>query len=89
MTMSGLMFALALFGCSDDATYCERLAGKAQLFETRAQCETALEPALESDLVLSADYPSVIADCMSSKELARLGKGPFDLTLAMTGLASR
>lgn len=87
--MSTLVYALALFGCSDDATLCERLSDRAQDFDSRAKCEMAFEQAFESDLVLTADYPAVIARCMPKGELSRLGSRPLDLSKPAVRLASR
>lgn len=87
--MSGLVIALALFGCSDDATVCERLTHQARSFHSRAECELAIESAFESDLVLRADYPTVIARCMDMGHLARLGDKPVDLSGKQIRLASR
>lgn len=87
--MSGLIYALALFGCSDDATFCERLSDKAQSHETRAACEMELVTALESNLSLRADYPTVIAKCMPKGSLLALGKGPVDLSGREVRLAAR
>ena len=87
--MSTLVYALALFGCTDDATLCERLSDKAQDFQSRAKCEMAFERAFESDLALTADYPTVIARCMPKAELAKLGSRPVDLSKPAVRLASR
>ncbi len=78
--MSGLMFALALFGCSDDGTACERIASPVQSYETRSECLAATDSALGSDIAMSADAPTVFAQCLTSGQLARLGKGTVDLT---------
>lgn len=78
--MSSLVFALALFGCSDDATACERLSDKAARYESRVQCEMAIDAAFESDLARKADYPTVIAKCMDRGHWARLGDRPVDLS---------
>ena len=87
--MSGLVYALALFGCSDDATICERLSDKAQSFESRVQCEMALTGAFESDLVRRADYPTVVGRCMDRGHWAKLGNQPLDLSEPTVRLAAR
>ncbi|MDE8650440.1 hypothetical protein [Novosphingobium album (ex Liu et al. 2023)] len=86
--MSGVMFALALFGCSDDGTACQRLAGPVQGYESRTACLAAREAALGSDTAMAADYPTVFAQCLDSRQLARLGKGTIDLTRHAAAFAS-
>jgi len=87
--MSTLVFALALFGCSDDATLCECLSDKAQSFNSNAQCELSIEQEFETDLVLRADYPTVIARCMPKREWSKMGNRPVDLSQPVIRLASR
>lgn len=77
--MSGLIYALALFGCSDDATFCERLADQAKTYESRVACEMAVTLEMDSDLVRRADHPTVIGKCMTKAQLVRLGDGPVSL----------
>ncbi|NND49558.1 MAG: hypothetical protein HKN60_04835 [Rhizobiales bacterium] len=64
-----MLIALVLFGCTDDAATCQRLTGEAKSFKTRAQCEMSIDSAFDSDIVLSADYPTVIAKCMPGSQL--------------------
>lgn len=87
--MSGMLIALALFGCSDDATYCERLSAPAQTYESRVQCEAAQESVLQTDAVMRVDYPNVISFCTAPTVLARLGDGPVDLTSPKVQMALR
>ena len=87
--MSTLVFALALFGCADDATLCERLSDQAQSFKSSAQCEMSIERAFETDMVVLADYPTIIARCMPQRDWSKLGSGPLDLSRPAIRLASR
>jgi len=87
--MSTLVYALALFGCSDDASLCERLSDKAKEFHSVAQCEMAIEPTFDSDLVLRTDYPTIVAQCMPKSEWTRIGNRPVDLSSRVIRLASR
>lgn len=88
--MSVTLIALALFGCSDDGTACERLPTPVQTFETRAACSARLDDALAADAALSADAPTVYAQCLTRHELAVIGKGTVDLTrLKPAQLAAR
>jgi hypothetical protein len=83
--MSGMIFALALFGCTDDGSACQRLASSEQTYESRVECMAAQGGALESDAAMAADYPSVFAQCMTQTQLARLGEGTVDIR--KTGIA--
>ena len=87
--MSSFVFALALFGCSDDASYCERLSDKARQFESRVQCEMAIDAAFDTDLVKRADYPTVIGKCMNMGHWASLGDKPVDLSEPVIRVATR
>lgn len=87
--MSAMIYALALFGCSDDATLCERLSDKAQTFESRVQCEMAMEAAFASPMVRRADYPSVIGKCIDRGHWASIGDKTVDLSERSIRFASR
>jgi len=77
--MSGMFFALALFGCTDDGSACQRIAGPEQSYESRTQCLASEGAALESDAAMGSDFPSVFAQCMTKAQLARLGAGTVDI----------
>lgn len=77
--MSGMLFALALFGCTDDGSACQRLAATEQTYESRVECLAAQSSALDTDTAMAADYPSVIAQCMTNAQLARVGHGTVDI----------
>ncbi|MET1755254.1 hypothetical protein ABVV53_07265 [Novosphingobium sp. RD2P27] len=77
--MSGMLFALALFGCSDDGSACERLAAPEQTYESRVECMASQPKALDSRVASSADHPSVFAHCMTKTQLTQLGKNSVDL----------
>jgi len=78
--MSVTLFALALFACSDDGKACERLAAPVQTYETRRECTAGLDDALETDAARRAEAPTVYAQCLSSSQMASIGKGVIDLT---------
>lgn len=80
--MSGMIFALALFGCTDDGSACQRLSGPEQTYESRIECLAAQGAALDSDSAMAADFPSVYAQCMTNTQLAHLGHGAVDLRKA-------
>lgn len=87
--MSTLVYALALFGCSDDAKLCERLSDKAQIFKSGSQCEMSIARAFETDLVRHADYPTIIARCMPKREWSKMGNVQLDLSEPVIRYASR
>ncbi|SFF95821.1 hypothetical protein SAMN05518801_104154 [Novosphingobium sp. CF614] len=78
--MSATLFALALFACSEDATACQRLDVPAQTYGSRAQCTARLGEALDTEAARKADAPTVYAQCLATRQMARLGKGMLDLT---------
>ena len=77
--MSGMVFALVLFGCSDDGSACQRLATAEQTYESRMECIAGQTEALDSEVAMAADYPTVFAQCMTGAQLARMGSGTVDL----------
>jgi hypothetical protein len=83
-----MLFALALFGCADDGSACQRLAAPEQAFESRMECMAAQSGALDSDAAAAADFPSVFAQCMTRSQLASLGHGTMDLRKTNVALAS-
>jgi hypothetical protein len=78
--MSATLIALALFGCSDDGTACERLRTPVATYQTREECTARLDEALMSENAMRAQYPTVFAQCMTNRKLAMLGNGVVDLT---------
>lgn len=78
--MSATLIALALFGCSDDGTVCQRLDTPAQTYQTNADCTGELDKALATEAALRADAPTVYAQCMPARTLAALGDSSIDLT---------
>jgi len=77
--MSGLLFALALFGCADDGSACQRITAPEQTYESRVECLSAQGVALDSDAAMAAEFPSVFAQCMTKTQLAQIGKGTVDM----------
>jgi hypothetical protein len=59
-----IVFALVLFGCSDDGAACERLAVQPEHYGSKAACVAGQEAALQSDAALRADYPTVVVRCV-------------------------
>lgn len=62
--MSVIAYTLLMFGCADDGGSCERIASPTQVYSASAQCQAQIEPALQSDVALRADYPLVEARCV-------------------------
>lgn len=59
-----MVFALVLLGCADDGTACERLAVQPEHYGSKALCEAGQEMALQSDVAMQADYPTVVSRCL-------------------------
>ena len=68
--MSLVAYTLLMFGCADDGSACERLASPPQVYSASATCQAQIEPALQSDIALRADYPSVEARCVKVSKQA-------------------
>ena len=58
-----MIFALLLFGCGDDGGQCEQLPVAPKHYEAKLLCEADAELALQSDVALRADYPTVEERC--------------------------
>lgn len=78
--MSATLYALALFACSDDGTACQRMDTPVRTYETRSQCNAGLDGALDTEAARKADAPTVYAQCLTSTQMASIGKGTIDLT---------
>jgi hypothetical protein len=61
-----MVFALVLLGFADEGTVCERLATPPQVYATKALCEAGQEAALQSDVALRADYPTIVSRCLAT-----------------------
>lgn len=77
--MSSTIFALLLFGCADDGSACRQLAAPPKYYESEVLCEADVDFALQSDVSLRSEHPTVVAKCMPARELAELDRGPIDL----------
>lgn len=78
--MSATLYALALFACSDDGTACQRLETPVQTYDTRNLCNAGLDQALDTEAARKAEAPTVYAQCLTSRQMASIGKGTIDLT---------
>jgi hypothetical protein len=61
---TAMIFALILFGCADDGSQCEKLAATPKHYEARVLCEAEADAALQSQIAMTADYPTVEARCL-------------------------
>lgn len=86
--MSTTLIALALFGCSDDGTACQRLGAPIETFATRTECTARLDDAVQSEAAMRADYPTIHAECLTRRQLAALGNGTVDLRRMEASLAA-
>lgn len=73
------VFFLVLFGCPDDLSQCRRLPVAPVQSVSAVACEGQIETALLYRGA-TADYPTVIADCLSGAQFAALSGGPVDLS---------
>jgi hypothetical protein len=78
--MSATLYALALFACSDDGTACQRLETPVRTYETRGSCDAGIDIALDTEAARKAEAPTVYAQCLTSRQMASIGKGTIDLT---------
>lgn len=67
-----IVFALVLFGCSDDGIACKRLAAPAERYGSKAACVAGQDAALQSDAALRADYPTVVVRCLRTGSASTL-----------------
>jgi hypothetical protein len=74
-----MLFALALFACTDDGSACERIAAPEQTYESRVECLASQSTALESDAAMASDAPSVFAQCLTKGQLASMSRGTVDI----------
>lgn len=66
---------LVMFGCSDDMSQCQRLPQQELVsYASFGNCEAQQPDALGAPAALAADYPTVVVQCMSMKQLASLGR---------------
>jgi hypothetical protein len=75
-----IILALALFGCSDDGTYCRRIEGPSETYASQAQCEAASGGAIDKAVTGVDDYPTIVAQCLPAATLASFGDRAVDLT---------
>jgi hypothetical protein len=88
--MSATIIALALFGCTDDGSSCRRIeTEQTATYETQAACTAQLDAAAMSEDAMSADYPTVYAQCMPSGTLAAIGDRPVNINNIQLRFAAR
>jgi hypothetical protein len=74
-----MIFALLLFGCSDDGTACQPLLMEPKHYTSQALCEVHEEAALQSDAAVQADFPSVVSRCLQIARVSSVTKQPRNL----------
>jgi len=75
---------LVLFGCSDDLAACERIQAEPVTYVSASDCEEQQARVLQSRAAMSADYPTVVANCVSAKHYAAIGTKPINLNKPLT-----
>ena len=76
-----MLFALVLFGCSDDGSACQRLSAEPERYSTKSLCEAGQEDALHSDVAMRSDFPTVVSRCVKASAVSSLGRGRVSLAL--------
>lgn len=71
----GMVFALVLFGCSDDGSACQRLSTQPEHYVSRTLCEADQDTALQSEIALRSDYPAVISRCLQARAGSAMARG--------------
>ncbi|MET0370218.1 MAG: hypothetical protein ABW039_02455 [Sphingobium sp.] len=69
---------LILLGCSDDLSDCRRIPAEPTVYVSATSCQGDHETALLSKTAITADYPTIIADCVTGQQLASLSDKPVD-----------
>ena len=75
---------LVLFGCSDDLAVCERIQAEPVTYVSASDCEAQQASMRQSRAAMSADYPTVVANCVSAKHYAAMGSKPVNLNKPLT-----
>ena len=75
---------LVLFGCSDDLAVCERIQADPVTYVSASDCEAQQASILQSRAAMSADYPTVVANCVSAKHYAAMGSRSVNLNKPIT-----
>lgn len=75
---------LVLFGCSDDLAACERIQAEPMTYVSASDCEAQQARVLQSRAAMIADYPTVVANCVSAKHYAAMGTKPINLNKPIT-----
>lgn len=70
-----MVFALVLLGCADDGTACERLSMQPEHYGSKVLCEAGQEMALQSDVAMRADYPTVVSRCLRMSAAPAMASG--------------
>jgi hypothetical protein len=87
--MNGIAaFFLVMFGCSDDLSQCRQLPVEPVSHVSAQTCEGEIDTALMYRGA-TANYPTIIADCLSGKQLAALQGGAVDFSKPVPVLIAR
>lgn len=87
--MNGIAaFFLVMFGCSDDLSQCRQLPVEPVRHVSATECDSQIDTALMYRAA-TADYPTIIADCMSGRQLAALQGGAVDFSKPVPVLLAR
>jgi hypothetical protein len=73
------IFLIAIMGCGEGDAPCQQVRLLQTQYQSRAECLAASETALMANS--NVDYPSVVAQCVSSRQAAALRMSPADVRL--------
>lgn len=71
---------LVLFGCNDDLSQCERISVEAVTYLSTNACRNQQSVALKSNSTKGADYPTVVAYCLTPDQVAGMGSKNVNLS---------
>lgn len=78
----GITLFLVLLGCSDDLSQCRRIEAEPQTYVSATACIGAQDGALLTRAAQAADYPTVVADCLTARQFAAIRDATVDLNRA-------
>lgn len=82
--MEPLFYVMAILGCADGATQCQESRLAAVRFESRAQCEAAIEVQLSG--ATDIGFPTIAARCVSGKQYVAQSSSPREARLKLASL---
>lgn len=82
--MEPLIYVMAILGCADGASDCSEMRLAGYRFESRAQCERAIEDQLLGATDLS--FPTIAARCVTERQYIAAQREPAKARLRLARL---